>query len=234
MAQENDLLQQFIDNEIKTRKTTLLFAVLFMIAAGSILYLAYNVVQKKQQITELEINNKEKERIIDSLSKVITRPFEIKDSINNKRTEELIAEVKVRDTLIKQVEKSIDNNAIKTNAAKIQKEIRKVSVTSDVLLKPQTFYTVFIQYNSEGNVEKRQIEKLRQRLVEMGYNVPQEEYRKGKFRKTYVCYFHDEDKNFADEVFSKLHLTYEKSTLMKKDYRAPKKQIEIWINSLPE
>lgn len=234
MQQENDLLQKFIDNEIKTRKTTLLFVVMFLIAAVSILYLAYNVVQKKQQISELELNNKEKERIIDSLSKVITRPFEIKDSINNKRTEELITEVKVRDTLIRKVEKSIDNRALSGNAAKIQKELKQVSNNTGDMLKPQKFYTVFIQYNSEGNIEKRQIERLRQVLTNLGYNVPQEEYRKGKFRKTYACYFHDEDKSFADEVYSKLHLTYTKSTLVKKDYKAPKKQIEIWINSMPE
>lgn len=231
MPQENDLLQRFIDNERKSKQTTLALVLLFMLAALGVLFLAFKLAGKNQQVTQLESNNKEYQRIIDSLSKVITRPFILKDSINNKRTEELIQEVKLRDTLIQQVEKNISNHEMGTDGERIQQQIRKINVTSQRILKPQKSYTVYIQYNSPANSEVRQIERLRQRLQELGYNVPDAEFRKGNFKTTYVCYFHDEDRGYAEEVFENLSRIYRRAEISQRNIKAPTKQIEIWLNS---
>jgi predicted Holliday junction resolvase-like endonuclease len=238
MATQNDLVQRFIENEKRSKQTTSLFVLIFILAAIGILYLAYNInekekelLRKKQEITQLNSNALEYQRIIDSLSKIITRPFEIKDSVNSKRNEELVKEVQKREVLIEKVKEDIANNTMNQNRQSLQREIQRITANSETLFQPQKGYTVFIQYNSNDNRESRQINRIRDDLEGMGYNVPKEEFRKGTFRRTYVCYFHDEDSLFASEVHVTMRRTYGQAALIRKSYKSPKKQIEIWVNS---
>jgi len=231
MTSQDDLLQQFIDNEKKSKQTTLLVVFVFMIAAFSILFLAYRLNTEQKVNNQLKLTNDYIQKINDSLNEAISNHFE-RSSINLDENNAILREqVKLLTQKLSEVEKDIGNKNSEQQINHIQQEIKQVTSNSKRVIKPEKSYTVFIQYNKDGNDQSQQINKIRKSLSSNGYNVPQEEFVNRDFKQTYVCYFYDEDSAYAKHVLEKIKPMYGSATLIKKDIKAPRKQIEIWVNS---
>ena len=91
MTSQDDLLQQFIDNEKKSKQTTLLVVFVFMIAAFSILFLAYRLNTEQKVNNQLKLPNDYIQKINDSLNEAISNHFE-RSSINLDENNALLRE----------------------------------------------------------------------------------------------------------------------------------------------
>ena len=91
MTSQDDLLQQFIDNEKKSKQTTLLVVFVFMIAAFSILFLAYRLNTEQKVNNQLKLTNDYIQKINDSLNEAISNHFE-RSSINLDENNALLRE----------------------------------------------------------------------------------------------------------------------------------------------
>jgi hypothetical protein len=231
MSQENDLLQKFIDNEKKSKQTTLMFVLIFVLAALGFLYLAYQLNIKTKENVELKLSNDYIQKINDSLHEVISNHYEMASNNLDHNNAVLRDQVKTLTEKLTSVESDLGKNNSANEISHIKKEIQQVTKSSKEITRPEKSYTVYIQHNSEDRQEAEQINKMRKKLSGFGYNVPSEEFVNRPIKQTYVCYFYDEDLNYAKEVLEKIKSIYGDATLMKKEMRAPKKQIEVWVNT---
>jgi hypothetical protein len=213
MKSEKDLLEYFIENESKQKKTTLIVAVLFSLFAITIIALgvyAHNQKEKiKLQNGEI-LDLKGAIALQDSLLKLTkSKTKYFKDSISSARD-------------FKEYRDSVSGERYNNN---LPKPVDTSYTTS--YPDKEVKYIIYIQHMKGLHPEAQ---KIRAFLKTKKYNIPEIELIKREKFTSSVRYFYPDDKEKAAEIATlaekvsriKYEVEYTKS-------RAPKNQIEIWI-----
>lgn len=216
-ATENDLLQKFINNEKNSKRWTLISVIAFCGFAFGIIYLGNELKNANKKI---EINEANLARALDSANSLNDALEANQVSLENMSNN--FKQVKrEKDSLVNLLNKVTQNNVTPADRINIQAIVRDHRNIS---------YKVYIQYMKAFEAESKSI----QSLLPKKYNAPGTELiTKFSFGSS-VKYFHDSDKEEAQEIADIINNNmgkYEKTPIriVKTNMNVSRGQLEIWL-----
>ncbi len=219
-ATENDLLQRFIDNEKNSKRWTLISVIAFCGFAFGLIYLGNELKNANKKI---EINEANLASALDSANSLndalAANQVSLENMSNNfnliKREKDSLIDLLVKQNLASQ--NNIKTGGIK-NIQTIVRDHRKIS------------YKVYIQYMKAYVSESKSIRSL---LPEK-YSTPEAELITKFSFASAVKYFHDADKQVAQEIADLINNNIDKFKrtpirIVKLNMNVSRGQLEIWL-----
>lgn len=222
MKNEKDVLEYFIENERKQKRTTLIVSILFSFFAITIIVLGINAYNQK------EIINLQNGEILDLKGAIALKDSLLKlkdendkyykDSLSNKR---IIKNEYYKDSISDNQYIEYNNNYQPTNSIAVDTSNNKDYPNKEVK------YTIYIQY-MDGLYLKAK--KIRTFLNKKNYKVPETDLIIREKFSSSVRYFYPTDNQKATEIARLAEIaTNTKYKVQYTKIKAPKNQIEIWI-----
>lgn len=222
MKNEKDVLEYFIENERKQKRTTLIVSILFSFFAITIIVLGINAYNQK------EIINLKNGEILDLKGAIALKDslLKLKDK-NQIRFQDSVTSVRNFKIYKDSISNVMDDNYNYSHNNNIDEITLDTTYTKSDYPKKEVIYTIYIQFMKGLNTEAQ---RTRTFLSNKKYKVPETELIKREKFTSSVRYFYPADKEKATEIAIlaqkaskiKFNVEYTKS-------RAPKNQIEIWI-----